>query len=311
MLFLVTHFKSVLSAQQVLDGVALGLKFLIVSSIILESMHVRGIVLFEKVGEDFQGVTSNPNQLGFLTVVSIVVFLVQKKERPVSGWAKAIIWISGSLYLLVNTGAEAAPFYLLAAVLIFGASVIVRRRKYLAFPGILIIVTLTIWASQESVRSGFATILGIDSNTTISGRTLLWSASVDAILSRPRLGYGLSSLRDIRDAPNSEMYALWSRFDFGTFSSHNGYIEILLHLGVVGFLLFMAALALAGWQSLKYRDFSYFALLVVLVLYNFSEVRFFTPPLAWLLVCVVAVGALKRHPVREVSAQYSTEDEKS
>lgn len=292
-LFIITHFKSVISHDEVFDGLAWGLKFLIIASVVVEYLHSHGVVLIEKDFASFQGVTANPNLLGFLAVVSIVVFLFQKNDSNGSAWLKTTFWVLSCLYLLFNADASAAPFYLLLTLAVMALVSVVRHRSHLAFPSLFLCIAFMVWATQDSVRAWGAALLGIDTNQTISGRTILWRASIEAIQERPLIGYGLTPFRELGLAPTNEMNRLWAIFDFTGFSSHNGYIELVLHIGLIGFALFISALIFGGIRSLKYSRLSYFSLLVVLVLYNLSEVRFFTPPLAWLLICIVIVGSFR------------------
>jgi O-antigen ligase len=94
------------------------------------------------------------------------------------------------------------------------------------------VLTGMLWTT---VFSSFLGVRGED--TTLSGRTDIWNGVLDAIERRPWLGYGAGGVwtNPAVDPGRSIMRDL----GFTVFHSHNGYLDILLMLGVVGLGLFM------------------------------------------------------------------------
>lgn len=88
---------------------------------------------------------------------------------------------------------------------------------------------------------------------TFSGRTIIWSAALDAIADRPFLGYGVGgAFRELTMDPTAEMIR---KIGFTAFHAHNSAIQLLLDLGVVGLVLFLFAYAstvLAAIRSMQH-----------------------------------------------------------
>jgi O-antigen ligase len=94
---------------------------------------------------------------------------------------------------------------------------------------------------------------------------------------------------------------------WGPHQAHNGYIEIWLHLGLVGLLLFVLVIrqGLQGVSLLFQKDFEYgrfrLILLLIILLHNYSEAGFPRPThLVWFVFLLAAVN-LK--PVQAISAE--------
>jgi O-antigen ligase len=94
----------------------------------------------------------------------------------------------------------------------------------------------------------FLTILGRDA--TLTGRTAIWSAVVDAIQARPWFGYGYGvfwrgGLQG--DAIDVLTAIHWS----GLMQAQSGYLDLCLDLGLVGFAVFLSGCGAAVWRGLK------------------------------------------------------------
>jgi O-antigen ligase len=84
-------------------------------------------------------------------------------------------------------------------------------------------------------------------DVTLTRRTDIWSLVLPAIGERPWLGYGAGAFWDV--APQSERIAKILRFDPG--SAHNGFFDLALELGVVGFAAFALPFGLAFVRSVR------------------------------------------------------------
>lgn len=77
-------------------------------------------------------------------------------------------------------------------------------------------------------------LLGRDANLT--GRAPLWQASIEAIAQRPLLGYGYSGFWQ---AASHAVQQIWREIGWQAPSAHNGYMDTMLQLGMVGLALFL------------------------------------------------------------------------
>lgn len=90
-------------------------------------------------------------------------------------------------------------------------------------------------------------ILGKDS--TLSGRTDIWSAVWAEILKKPWSGYGYCAFWMGEDGPES--LKIWQAVHWSVPHSHNGYLDVLAEVGVIGLLLLVAACAVFFVRGLR------------------------------------------------------------
>lgn len=78
---------------------------------------------------------------------------------------------------------------------------------------------------------------------TFSGRTYIWSGVINAIQERPIVGYGIGGV--FQDGQSAITRSIWRDVGFHVPHSHSGTLDIWLHFGLVGVVLF-AILFLTG-----------------------------------------------------------------
>jgi exopolysaccharide production protein ExoQ len=113
---------------------------------------------------------------------------------------------------------------------------------------------------------------------TLSGRTPLWDSLWEFIQLKAFLGYGYGSFFS---TSHTETEMLWTVYKWGPVHSHNGYLQILINLGFVGFTLFVVGylynLSKALVSYLVFKDIRtlwMFSFLLYTVVFNFTEVSF-------------------------------------
>ncbi len=150
-----------------------------------------------------------------------------------------------------------------------------HRRYHIPLPAILLffaalVVCVAFFGADTSI---FTEMLGRSKDLT--GRADLWHSVGTMILARPFLGYGFSGFWD---GASLESYAVEKYVGWSPNYSHNGYLEILLNLGIVGtglFLIFLwkgmaRTLRLAEEKVVK-EDLWPLAFLIFFVVHNFAE----------------------------------------
>ncbi len=113
---------------------------------------------------------------------------------------------------------------------------------------------------------------------TISGRTPMWESLWEFIELKIWLGYGYGSFFSASH-PETEM--LWKAHTWGPVHSHNGYIQLLVNLGFIGFVIFFIGYfynlikSLIMYLFLQDRKSLWiFSFLLYTVIFNFTEVSF-------------------------------------
>ena len=182
--------------------------------------------------------------------------------------------------------------YILTLVFLRFSRAIGRRLSLLAF---------AVVAGFSILMAGFAyfdlqdLLRALDRDPTLTGRTLIWSALGTSILKHPWLGYGFYAYwQGLIGESASVIHA--TNWTFGY--AHNGYIEILLQIGLIGGIVFFHTLFRAlkdAWICLRSDSFGvldwYVGLIVIIVLYNLDEETIFWPnELTSILYIVVCCG---------------------
>jgi O-antigen ligase len=136
-------------------------------------------------------------------------------------------------------------------------------------------------------------LLGRDG--TMTGRTDIWRAVMQAIMKHPLVGYGFSafwlSLRG--ESANIILALRWA-----VPAAHNGFLDVWLQLGAAGLSLFLAGFVSALWSACKalYQpSFSRaawpLAILLLTLLYNLDESSLMQPnDLLWILYVATVVN---------------------
>jgi exopolysaccharide production protein ExoQ len=113
---------------------------------------------------------------------------------------------------------------------------------------------------------------------TLSGRTPLWESLWEFIELKIWLGYGYGSFFSASH-PETEM--LWKAHAWGAVHSHNGYIQLLINLGFIGFVIFFIGYFYNLIKSLmmylvlqEQKALWVFSFLLYTVVFNFTEVSF-------------------------------------
>ena len=114
-------------------------------------------------------------------------------------------------------------------------------------------------AVLTAIATGVAALVGVVSNLrivfallqrddTLTGRTLIWNAVGQLIEDRPFEGYGWGAVW----GDGAAVRTLVTRSVlFEVDSAHNGYLEILLQIGLVGLVLFVLTLALVLVRGIR------------------------------------------------------------
>lgn len=85
----------------------------------------------------------------------------------------------------------------------------------------------------------------LDKDPTLTGRTILWAAADELAARRPLLGYGFQAIWMGDSSDSIGLHRLTGMTDGRSFHFHNQYLSIMVDLGLVGILPFVAGIVLA------------------------------------------------------------------
>ena len=130
-----------------------------------------------------------------------------------------------------------------------------------------VLAAATLFASGPV--EGFLAMLGKD--TTLTGRTELWSVAGDLIAERPFLGVGMGGFWRPSVGEAQSLLMQFYKAQDATFSFHNSYLDMIVHLGFVGFFLFVIGLVfvlfriVTVWAKRQDLTSSFFLIMGLLV----------------------------------------------
>lgn len=209
---------------QSLKGIVFGASILAVSSVFLFG-----------VGEDgrLHDRIIHVNAIGFqlsIAALSCTYFILKDRleGRTNISWCLGFF---GLFFALVLTLSKTS--ILSFAISLIGLILLARGGRLVAI-GLLLFLTLflsVMWPFIEVYISSYveSQANGLSSFETLSGRTLLWSATLEMISESPWLGYGLMSFRDIGPFV----------FNIRVVHAHNEFLHQFFSLGIIGVALFV------------------------------------------------------------------------
>ncbi len=249
------------SDREILTGVGLGLSVIVLSAPILFFAHAEPAKALQEsaTGERIHGLAEHAAGLGALAAMLIIVSISILRIGGLGRWG-ARMWkfvAIGSVIVLGLAFAKTAIIGLFASGLLMWW----RRRPLLrALSPIWIVSTIAVVGTVAAV--GINSLLpksithflsrghgSANDVGTLTGRTRLWEVVIGRIERSPLFGYGWNTGR-------FEIFDKSSRFP--QIHTHNMYLQCLLYLGIVGFILFAAMIVyfLVGFarRPLLWRD---------------------------------------------------------
>ena len=189
-------------------------------------------------------------RLGSLFVIGFGVVAYESGSRTALAVAVMLVG-AGMLAWPVSSGAEA-----------------LIPIKGLIVTSLALILFLT-WDNQTALLN----LVGADH--ALTGRAGIWSAVVSAIGVHRWLGYGFDAFWRGAVGPSLDV---WRSSGVRTPHSHNGYLDLLLGLGMIGLAVFLVAVALVLRRAIEAlrvgvgsaRTFP-FLFLALFLLYNITE----------------------------------------
>lgn len=232
------------------------------------------------------GLFTHKNILGPVLILGLITCLYVNRGRPIRRWA----WAAAYLALLLQVKSASALVLAVAMVALFllmrAWPADMKIRSQIMFVSALPVVA-AVWLLISS-QSQLLSLLGRDE--TLSGRDDIWAGTLAAWQDHPLLGYGWYITYT-----EASPAAMLIRQHTGWWvpSSHNGYLTMMLSLGVIGaaVLLAFVSVTLVKMFSTTVRDTrpeARWALQVVLtfVLINLSDAHLDST--AWFLLVAVA-----------------------
>ncbi|MBW4593975.1 MAG: O-antigen ligase family protein [Brasilonema angustatum HA4187-MV1] len=247
-LYFATRFNQKEQVQVIANALLIGCFLSIIAALVLPSVGIhQASDAMEAHPGAWKGVYGHKNNFGSMMVLSSITFFTLPKEN--SFFYK---WFGFGLSLVLMLLSTSKTSLVLSFVLIFiimfyknfrwhGKISVIFTNIGILLLGCIIVPLLTYWVEL---------LTGLGRDATFTGRTPIWTYALGRLMERPLLGYGRGAFW----APKSP-YAIEAGQALGTGwvapHGHNGFLDIALDLGLIGFSLFLIIYFTAFVRALK------------------------------------------------------------
>lgn len=249
----------------------------------------------------YAGIFPQPNVLGRITGLGVLLLVCLYCSGGMSRWAYVGIAMGLSLILASNSMTTVVAVVISLSIFFIRKSMV--RPIASGYALIALWFTLCIggliWLSHDAVVAFVFEIIGRSTNLT--GRTGLWDGISSAIYQKPLLGYGYSGFWEGEPILSDRVMksAGWT-----TKSAHNGILDVALHLGGCGVVIFIAtvlrivvnSMKLAFGTSLPLASILFSIMCYLLILGATESTYMMRNSIYWVLlvICAVYTEELKR-----------------
>lgn len=270
-------------------GLALGIN--IVSG---ESTTIKGYQIQIEEGA-WRGIFNHKNALGAAMALAFLVEWYMPGCAKKSRISRAL-WLSAYAGLLFLSH-SVTSFVAVGLTLLLMSSFSTFRHQYRLILPVLLLVTIFSGAVIALNTTSITGILGRSAD--LSGRIDLWHWVGIMILERPILGYGFSGFWK---GASDFSTVIETRIGWSPEYAHNGYLELLLSLGIAGLLLFLwfagtgiRRAVIRAKTAESVQDLWPLAFLIFFLIHNLSECTIlWQNSLEWAICVATVVGAGQR-----------------
>jgi exopolysaccharide production protein ExoQ len=220
---------------------------IIVSMLI--SAGIFGILSFVSDGSGgiaARGVFSSKNAMGaamvILWIAGLCILLDRQFWRPLRLAAVALLAISARMVVVSNSAtAQLLAIGVTGVILLIG----VLGAKGLGHPRVVLTACVTLSAicltaayitSTRDIDPVASLLASFGKDTSLTGRTDLWDYATAEIARHPWLGVGEGGFWTPLewDSDARRIFTDYHKNFYSTFSFHNSYLEVAVHLGLIG-----------------------------------------------------------------------------
>lgn len=215
----------------------LRLACIVLGSVVLLSIPVQ-IFLAGDLSVWF-GVFSNKNTFGRIIVFAAAAFLSRpRRSRRDTLLIVGLMVIAGALVVASHSAGSLVELVAIAMISWALSALRWRPSRLIITAALSLLIAIpTVYLALNNLDRVTA-VLGRD--TTLNGRTELWRFVGEGIASRPILGHGYGVFWEFS---SQEATRIRGAIGWDAPSAHDGYMDLLLDVGLVGLLLYAVAYA--------------------------------------------------------------------
>lgn len=249
----------------------------------------------------WRGVFTTKNELGRMAALSIAVWLLRAfTDRRYALLSVGIAAIS--TWTLFQSSSSTGLLAIVIVIVSYTLLPALRAHESIAVPTAALLVAGSFVGMFWLAAHPNAILSSVGANTTLTGRTALWSVVWQMIWVHPWLGWGYGAFWQGAVGPSA---FVWSAVSWRPVHAHDGFLDVWLGIGLVGLVLFVATLACAFIKAFLFLRMNsgaiaLFPFIFVLFasVYNLSESTLFTQnTFFWIFFVAVSVQFSRTDPV--------------
>ena len=247
-----------------------GTVLFILSIALVYSAPPTGTMYWPPFSGAWRGIYWHRNHLASIAALLNAVFLIRiliaVQNRNRKGILDGLFYFFSVLILFFTRSATGYILWIVLNVFVWGSWVWLRlsghlkKWHYFLILALGALVTTLILSNLGSVFRLF------NRSTTLTGRTPLWEYLLEVAYRRLWTGHGFGALWTLDSFRDDAMRnATWSSQPL---IADNGFLDLFLHLGIIGLLVFLSVLVLFAIRAVRYGITektlaSFFPLLIV------------------------------------------------
>ena len=251
-----------------------------------------GIHVTPELAGMWSGIFGHKNELGYMMAWSTGVFLHLALSESRFRWLRLTL-VGLSICLIILSRSTTSLMIVLTMISLLPLYKLSKNNDYKVQVIMISFVLMLLISGSILILGNAENIVGTSGkDLTLNGRTDLWEPVLTKILERPWFGYGYAAFWNSSSASNIRLTHEWAS------NSHNGFLEIILDLGIGGFLIFAIgfirfftmALNRVVLVAKKPEDYWPMQILIIIIILNVSEARLLTPSWNWLMYLTTSLS---------------------
>lgn len=245
--------------------------------------YISCIIIPEAIDPAFgtwRGIEPSKNGLGYNALMLLIIgysnVLTEEIMQKVFG-RLLVVLATGLIILAFSTTNIIGMILVLCIILLskikyFFKDLGISKFIFNLSLGAILVFTILLSVYSKEIISTIPGLFGKD--TSLTGRDVIWIYIWNEILKRPLLGYGYGTYWIM----GTHIIDLFSSYvGWRVNEAHNGFLEIALQLGIVGFAIFILTYFSFIIKALKQENILAIIVILAITLVNFSESFIFTP----------------------------------
>jgi exopolysaccharide production protein ExoQ len=215
---------------------------------LLTVVVVPGVGIDGNQGDAWRGIFGQKNNCATACTLFLVVGLHTNVRGLIERVIRASVIVLSVIFIIMSASRTGWIVSVIAVALTYIVRLIVRFKFTDRVLALLLLLAPLTFAAVE-ISTNFNSILAmLDKDPTLTQRTIIWAQVLPSIAKHPFLGYGYSAFW--AGLNGESMHAVlvtgWMEGQ-----AQDGYLDVLLEVGLLGLVPLLVLFARALWQGVK------------------------------------------------------------